>query len=173
MLRASLKGAARDRTGLAAIGLLVLGLAQMAADVTGLRPVKAVLAATGASPAPRVFSAVKGLETFSTRFFVEWTTRDGRLRSVRITPAVYARLHGPYNRRNAYGAALAFGPVLASDPRTRPMLDSVLRFALAADSVLLSELGIDASDRDGPIRVRLEPCEGTDMGDMPTVLEAP
>src|SRR5262249_9019819 len=98
---------------LAAGGLLVLGLAQMSGDLTGLAPLKAIAPATAASPAPKVFSAVRGLETYSTRFFVQWTDADGSNRFYEITPERYARLRGPYNRRNVYGAALAYGPVLA------------------------------------------------------------
>src|SRR5687767_15937977 len=92
--------------------LLVLGLAQMVGDLTHFLPLKAVAAATGASPAPKVFSAVQGLETYSTRFFLD--LGDKR---VEITPEVYARIRGPYNRRNVYGAALAYGPVLPVSDR--------------------------------------------------------
>ena len=71
----------------AAVLLLVVGLLQMSGDLlerTGLkavgRPLKGVGAATTASPAPKVFSAVRGLETYSTRFTLEWTDRDGTKR---------------------------------------------------------------------------------------------
>src|SRR5438045_3501769 len=40
--------------------LLVIGLAQMAGDVFHIVALKAIAAATGASPAPKVFSAVRG-----------------------------------------------------------------------------------------------------------------
>ena len=60
----------------AAIFLVVLGTAQMLGDLTGVLPLKAIAAATGASPAPKVFSAVRGLETYSTRFFLR--AHDGR-----------------------------------------------------------------------------------------------
>ena len=87
---------------IAAIGLLVLGLAQMAGDLANLAALKAIAAATGASPAPKVFSAVKGLEIFSTRFLVEWHDRTGKAHSLELTPKVCARLQGPYNRRTVY-----------------------------------------------------------------------
>ena len=55
-----------------AIGVLALiGFAQMTGDLLHLSALKGIAAATGASPAPKVFSAVKGLETFSTQYFVE------------------------------------------------------------------------------------------------------
>ena len=92
----------------AAAFLLSVGLLQMAGDLLHLPALKGIGAATGASPAPKVFSAVRGLETYSTRFFIEWADRPGRSRVQEITPELYARLRGPYNRRNVYGAVLAF-----------------------------------------------------------------
>jgi len=136
---------------------LFIGLMQMWGDLTGLSVLKGIGAATGASPAPKVFSAVKGLETFSTRFYIDWTDRAGESHTLEITPEVYAQLQGPYNRRNIYGAALAYGPVLSSDPRTEEMFDSVLRYSFCGSAPLLMELGIDTSDLFGPVSVRLEP----------------
>jgi hypothetical protein len=159
----------------AAVFLVVLGLAQMTGDLLQQyvsepigKAIRGVAAATTASPAPRVFSAVRGLETYSTRFFLEWTDRRGERHSLLVTPEVGARLQGPYNRRNVYGAALSYGPVLPADLR-----DPVMRYAVCGDAPLLRELGIDPDDVRGPVRVRYEPLPGTDMGDFPRVLEAP
>jgi hypothetical protein len=162
----------------AAVGLLVLGLLQMTGDLldhAGLgqvgRPLKGVGAATTASPAPKVFSAVRGLETYSTRFSLEWTDRAGEPHRVLLTPELYHRVRGPYNRRNVYGAALAYGPVLVTDERTRPMFEAVTTYALCGEAPLLRELGIDPSEVTGPLRVRYEPAPGTDLRDLPRVLE--
>ncbi len=155
----------------AAVLLGALGLMRMAADLAGFGSLAAAAAATGASPAPKVFSSVRGLETYSSRFFVEWTTRAGQTRSVELTPELYARLDGPYNRRNVYGAALAYGPLLASDPHTRPLFRAVHRGALCGEAPLLAELGIDAADRTGPVRVRLAPKHRPADADWPTLLE--
>jgi hypothetical protein len=154
-----------------AILLLALGLSQMAGNLVGLDLLRGLALATAAAPAPRLFSAVDGLEAYSTRFVLEWTDDAGRLQVLDITSEAYARVHGPYNRRNAYGAALAFGPLLAANPATRPVWESVARYALCGDAPLLRELGID-----GPVhnvRVRLEPRPGTDLAGRPHVLEAP
>jgi hypothetical protein len=163
-----------------AAALLVLGLLQMSGELlqqVGLgavgRPLKGVGAATTASPAPKVFSAVRGLETYSTRFSLEWTDRAGQRHELLLTPELYGHLRGPYNRRNVYGAVLAYGPVLATDPRTAPLFRSVARAALCGEAPLLRELGIDPDDIAGPVRVRYEPRPGTDLGDLPRVLEAP
>ena len=153
--------------------LLLLGLAQMAGDLAGWAALKGIAAATGASPAPRVFSAVKGLETYSTRFFLDWNEAAGKPRSVEITPEVYSRLRGPYNRRNVYGAVLAYGPVLWNDPRGRPMFEAVARYALCGQAPLLRELGVDPATVKGHVGVRLVPRPGSDLGGLPLTLEPP
>ena len=157
---------------LPAVALVILGLMQMAGDVADLLPLKAIAAATGASPAPKVFSAVQGLETYTTRFFLEWDGKAGETRILELTPEVYARLGGPYNRRNVYGAVLAYGPVLSSDPNTRPLFESVARYALCGDAPLLRELGIEPGEIHR-LRIRLLPRPGTELRALPATLEAP
>ena len=152
--------------------LLTVGLLQMTGDLLKLDWLKGFGAATVASPAPKVFSAVRGMETFSTRFFLEWSDIGDRKYSLEITSEVYFRLQGPYNRRNVYGAAIAYGPILASDERTVPMFDSVFRFAVCGKAPLLQEFGIDPSQVKGPVRICYEPLAGTEMGDLPQLLEA-
>jgi hypothetical protein len=152
--------------------LLVLGLLQMAGDVCILPVLRGIGAATVASPAPKVFSDVRGLETYYSLFFLEWQDQHGQAQSLALTPEVYARLAWSYNRRNVYGAALAYGPLLVTDPRTRPMFQSVLSYALCGDTPLLKELGVDRTTVSGQIHVRLEPLPGTDLRNLPLVLEA-
>jgi hypothetical protein len=154
------------------LGLLIVGLLQMTGDILNSSVLKGIGAATVASPAPKVFSAVRGLETYSSHFFLEWTDGNGEQHSVKLTPELYARLAGPYNRRNVYGAAWAYGPILSTDLRTQPMFQSVLSYALCGKAPLLTELGIILTDITGPIRVRLEPREGAETKDLPLVLEA-
>ncbi len=141
--------------------LLGVGLLQMAGAILQLPLVAGLGAATNASPHPKVFSAIYGLETFSTRFFLEWTDHGGKSHSLQITPAQYRKIRGPYNRRNVYGAALAYGPVLATEPLTRPMFEQVLDYALRGRAPLLRELGIDPASVRYPLTVRLEVEPGT------------
>jgi hypothetical protein len=171
----------------AAAFLLVIGLLQMFGDgvrIAGERLGLSVVSklggaakgfglATAASPAPRVFSAMRGLETYSTRFFIDWTDLSGGRHSLEVTPEVNAGVRGPYNRRNVYGAVLAAGPVLVTDSRTRPMFDAVAMYSLCGDAPLLRELGIDPAQVAGRVRVRLEPLSGTDLVDLPHELEPP
>lgn len=159
----------------AGVFLVMLGLLQMAGDLVEKyinapagRALKGVGAATTAAPAPKVFSSVRGLETYSTRFYLEWADRAGVERSLLLTPEIYGRVRGPYNRRNVYGAALAYGPVLPESLR-----DPVMRYALCGEAALLRELGIDPDDVAGRVRIRYEPLPGTDLGALPRQLEAP
>ena len=167
------------------IVLVALGLLQMAAAIgaelgewanlawlaRGGAGLRAIAAASALSPAPKVFTAVDGLETFSSRYFLEWDEPTGP-RSVELTPALYHRLDGPYARRNAYGAALAYGPLLASREATRALLESVLRAALGGEAPLLRELGLDATRRTGPVRVRYEFPTGAPDPKLPHMIEA-
>ncbi|MDP3938811.1 MAG: hypothetical protein Q8R92_11860 [Deltaproteobacteria bacterium] len=162
-----------SKAGAAAAFLLVLGLLQMTGDMLQLPRLKALGAVTGASPAPKVFSSIQGLETFSTKFFIDYEDASGAIASVALTPALYAGVRGPYNRRNVYGAALAYGPVLASDPRTAPLFRAVTRHALCGKAPLLREIGLDPAAIVGPVRVRLVPLPGSPVTDLPLVFEAP
>lgn len=163
----------RMRVQIAAVLILLLGLLQMVGDLFGVPEVKGIGAASMASPAPKVFSSVQGLETFSTRIFLEWTGTDGSAQSIEFDRESYAKLQGPYNRRNIYGAALAYGPVLAQDERARPMLKAVLAYALTGEAPLLHELGIDPRSVRMPMTLRYESLPGTDLGDLPTTLQVP
>ena len=153
-------------------GLALVGFAQMAADIFSCPALKAVAAATAASPAPKVFSAVKGLETFSTRFFIEWNDATGAQHSVEITPERYAHLRGPYNRRNVYGAVLAYCPVLESDTHTASLFNEVSTYALCGNAPLLHELGIPAEATES-LHIRLEIRPQVDVpSDLPLTLWA-
>lgn len=147
-----------QRAWLAPAILIAVGCLQMTGDLLDVRAVKAIGAATGASPAPKVFTAHKGFETYSSQFFVRWTDKaSGERKEVRLTPAVYRGVGGPYNRRNAYGAVLAYAPVLQSDPATRPMHDSAIAYTICGDSSLLEEIGIDRATIAGPVIIELKP----------------
>jgi len=155
------------------LALLILGLAQMTGAVLDFTPLAGLAAATAASPAPKVFSAVDGLETYSTRFFLEWTDLAGSEHGLELSPEVYSKLQGTYNRRNTYGAALAYAPIFAETDRSREMLITIARYALCGDAPLLREFGLDPTQIRGPVRVRLEPLAGTDPGDLMTEFVAP
>ena len=137
--------------------LVAIGCLQMIGDLSGQTAVKAIGAALHASPAPKVFTAQNGFETYSSRFYIDWQDPAGARQSLELTPQVYRGLQGPYNRRNAYGAAISYAPVLASNPRTKPMVEQVARYGFCGDAPLLAELGIPRDQVVYPLQVRLDP----------------
>jgi hypothetical protein len=96
----------------AASAIFAAGLLQMVGEVCGSRALKGLGAATVIAPLPKVFCDVDGLEPFASTFTLLGERRDGTTFETQITPEKYARLEGPYNRRNAYGAALSYAPRL-------------------------------------------------------------
>ncbi len=157
----STPGAVKRRLPIAAALLFLVGLTQMAGDLLHLPALKGLGAATAMAPAPKVFGSIRGYETFSTGFALE---ADGQ--SWQLSPERYARLLGPYNRRNVYGAALSYGPVLP--PALR---DPVLRHALCGEAPLLAELGIPAPAAGAKRRVRFTPVGGEMPAGMADALE--
>ena len=125
---------------------------------------KGLAQATGSSPTPKVFTAHQGFETYSSEFYLAWTDRSGRRHKLKLTPANYRGVRGPYNRRNAYGAAISYAPVLNASEVTRPMLESALRFAFCGSSTILEELGVNADDVAGPVSVIIEPRQDLPPG---------
>ena len=119
----------------AAFALIGVGLSQMAGEACGSRALRGLGAALAAAPSPKVFCDVAGLEGFASTFTLIGQTRSGVLFEKQITPEVYSRLRGSYNRRNGYGAALSFAPRLPE-----PMWRSVAHYGLGDGGPLRSEL---------------------------------
>jgi len=116
--------------------LLGIGSLQMAGYLTGSRILRGAGLASGISPLPKVFCEADGYEAFAASFSLSGI-RDGRPWSMALTPEIYSRLHGPYNRRNVYGASLAFAPRLPQELR-----ENLFTLSLAPNSALRTELGI-------------------------------
>jgi len=152
--------------------LLVVGLLQIVGALIGSPRLQGLGAATMIAPAPKVFSAVKGFETFSTRFFIGWTDDDGQVREVELDRALNAKFRGPYNRRNVFGAALAYGPVLADGEATRAMLAAVLRYGLSGEAPVLRELGFDPTTM-SDVYLRYQPAAGSVLAGLSTRIEVP
>lgn len=159
------------KINIAAALLLIVGLAQMTGDLLNVATLKGLAAATMISPAPKVFTAHKGHETYSAKYVIEWTDKNGKAQKLTITPELYAKVLGPYQRRNVYGAVLSYGPVMVTDPAGKPMFDQVSRYALCGEAPLLREIGIDPATVAGNVSVRFIPREEVDMGNLPRLLE--
>lgn len=134
-----------------ALVICFVGCLQMAGYMTGSAVLRGIGAATAASPLPKVFSDVDGLETFASEFTLRHRRADGGVIETEITPELYGRLSGPYNRRNVYGAALSYAPRLP-----RELWEPVYCYGLAPAGPLRTELGLgsDATDVSVSIRTR-------------------
>lgn len=142
---------------LAAIGLLLVGSFQMLGHACRSKGLRGLGLASGVAPYPKVFCEADGYEAFAATFHLEGELPDGTLWSRTMTPEWYAQLEGPYNRRNVYGAALAFAPRLPEKLR-----EQVIHHALAENSALRTELGVPESLANA--RVRIVPREGEREG---------
>jgi hypothetical protein len=124
-------------SNVAALLLCVVGLLQMSGYLIGVRTLQGLGAATAASPFPKVFSDVDGLETFASQFVLRIHTASGEDLEKEITPELYQRLKGPYNRRNVFGAALSSAPRLP-----QATWQSVYCYGLRPQGPLRTELGL-------------------------------
>lgn len=116
--------------------VIVIGFLQTVGYLTKVKIIRDIGILTTASPLPIVFTEVKGVETFASDFYLQWKTADGKQERLKVTPEIYSRFKGPYNRRNIYGAAISYGPVLPE-----PIWNSVLSYGLCND-ILENELKI-------------------------------
>lgn len=98
-----------------AYALVTIGGLRVFAHIARLDQLNGVAFATAASPLQLVFSHFRGFEPFSSRFDLELHLTGGSVHRTQITPELYAKLDGPYNRRNAYGLAIAFAPGLSAE----------------------------------------------------------
>lgn len=150
-------------------GFLVgVGCLQLGGDLIGNDTIKALGAMTHASPAPKVFTAQNGFETYSPRFIVTAIDAAGKETAVRLTPQVNARVRGPYNRRNAYGAAISYGPVLASSAHTRPMFEAAFYYGFCNARGIVAEVGLPEVAR---YRVTVQPRKAAAHEQWPTRFE--
>ena len=108
--------------------------------MVGLKPLVGLGFISCASPLPLVFSSFRGVEAFAGVFEIDVEGPEGSDR-LTLTPALYKQLAGPYNRRNAYGAAIAGAPMLDSD-REQLMVRTILNYGFCPGGPLLSEMGL-------------------------------
>jgi len=145
------------RVWITAAVLALIGCMQAIADVARLPTIRALANATQVSPAMKVFTSHDGYETFSPRFALEYTSSTGEAKEVALTPERYAGLAGPYNRRNAYGAALSYAPVLLASADAKGIVASVMRYGFCDPAPLVEELALTDFDRRSPLTVHIRP----------------
>jgi sterol desaturase/sphingolipid hydroxylase (fatty acid hydroxylase superfamily) len=144
----------RTRTSarrLALAGLLLVGLSAVGGTLlTPLAPrLGPALAGLGklslASPFPKVFSAMDarpgepgGVEPWAYQRTVTLTLDDGTTHVLPFDAAITGDPVGPYMLRNAYGAAVAYGPWMPDDT-----VAAVLHHAVCVDPTFRPALGLD------------------------------
>lgn len=133
---------------LSALTLTAVGCFQMIGYVAESRALRGIGAALAMAPFPKVFSDVQGLETFASDFTLHWRDNAGA-HALAITPEMYSRLGGAYNRRNVYGAALSYGPRLPE-----PLWQAVFCYAFGPGGPLRAEFGLPAEARDIAVEIR-------------------
>jgi hypothetical protein len=121
---------------LAALAVCAFGFTTMLGDVLQIPALKGIGLASTIAPCPKVFCDAKGMEAFASEFILKFETNRQKV-EVPLTPELYSKLKGPYNRRNVYGAALSFAPRLPE-----PLWRSAFAYALAENGPLRRELGI-------------------------------
>jgi len=137
------------RANIAALAVTAIGCLQMAGFLADSRAMRGVGAASMVAPFPKVFSDVDGLETFASEFAI--TGRDGAGVPFRIplTAERYSQLEGSYNRRNVYGAALAYAPRMPES-----LWQAVFCFGLGPDGPLRRELGLPEGATNLAVEIR-------------------
>jgi hypothetical protein len=125
------------RRNWAAVVLGVAGSLQMVGYITGSTGLRGLGAASTIAPFTKVFSDVDGFEPFASEFTLGYRDAGGEFVETGITPAMVSRFGGPYNRRNAYGAALSYAPRLP-----RSLWQPVFCHGLVSPGSLRSELGL-------------------------------
>lgn len=136
------------RRNIAAAVLCAFASIAMIGDLAGSRTLKGLGAISAAAPFPKVFCEFEGMEGFANEFRIRYDSA-GAPRELALTPEIYSKLAGPYNRRNVYGAALAGGPKLP-----RPIWEAVFRHGFAPNGPLRRELGLPADATNITVEVR-------------------
>jgi len=103
---------------LATLAVLAIASLQMLGHLTGSATLRGLGPLSGISPYPKVFCEADGYEPFAATFTLIGENDAGLTQEIPLTAERYAQLAGPYNRRNVYGAALAYAPRLPDDLRS-------------------------------------------------------
>lgn len=146
------------KANIAALLITALGCTQMLGYALNSRVLRGVGAASCAAPFPKVFSDVEGLETFASDFVLHGIDGEGGTFALPITPELYARLEGCYNRRNVYGAALSYAPRMPE-----PLWAAVFCHGLGPDGPLRREFGLPEGAHNLTVEIRTKTAGRNDV----------
>jgi hypothetical protein len=136
--------------------VILIGLLQPIGYLLGNKSIKGIGQASGSSPLPIVFTEVKGVETFASNFYIQFINNEGNNAEYQITPHLYSKLKGPYNRRNIYGCAISYGPILKKE-----IWESILNYGICG-KVLLKEMGLPLTGKNYSIRIKTKTSRKND-----------
>lgn len=142
--------------------VLLIGFLQIIGYLTQVKAIRSLGVLSASSPLPIVFTEVRGVETFASDFYIRYTDENGEKQEVQITPEMYSKFSGPYNRRNIYGAAISYGLVLPEE-----LWKPVLTYGLC-NGVLQEELGIDMTSDDFSIYIETRTAGRSDTWELKT-----
>lgn len=145
--------------------IIIIGFLQTIGFLTKIKPIRNLGIVTAASPLPIVFTEVKGVETFASDFFFRWNDSSAETQEVKITPELYSKLRGPYNRRNIFGAAIAYGPVLPEE-----VWGPILNYGLCND-ILKDELALPIDKESFSLFIKTRTTDRTDEWTLKTDCE--
>lgn len=102
----------------------------IAGHFLGSDTIKGLGLVSGFAPYPKVFCESHGYEPFAATFELQGSND----KTITLTADRYSDLKGPYQRRNVYGAALAYAPRLPDDLRDH-LFEKIMtdRFTLAEE----------------------------------------
>ena len=147
-----------QRANLAAVLITALGCTQMIGYALDSRILRGLALASTAAPLPKVFSDVDGIETFASDFVLRGRDASGAAFELPITPELYARLEGCYNRRNVYGAALSYAPRMPEE-----LWSAVFCYGLQSGGPLRREFGLPEDARELSVEIRTKTRGRTDV----------
>ena len=143
--------------------LVVIGFLQTIGYLTNIQSIRSLGVISCASPLPIVFTEVKGVETFAADFYMQWSDETNQMQRIKITPSTYAKLKGPYNRRNIYGAAIAYGPVLPEQ-----IWKPILNYGVCND-ILKDELELPVTKDNCSVYIQTRTASRNDTWTLKTV----
>ena len=122
------------------IAVVSIGLIQMFGYLTGQENIKGLGTLSVSSPLPIVFTKFNGNETFSQKYYLKYTTDTGEIIEKEISKHDFEKMRAPYNLRNVYGYAMAYGPSVKKE-KMLIARNEILNFAFCNNTSSMKKIG--------------------------------